>query len=68
MFRVARALNRNFGCRTFQRAQKSSGASWTEAAPQFSRNRCSFVVPGIGTIHGFCASNHASQKNSKRLE
>jgi hypothetical protein len=26
----------------------------------FSRNRSSFVVPGIGTIHGFCASNHAS--------
>ena len=22
--------------------------------------RCSFVVPGIGTIHGFCASSQAS--------
>jgi hypothetical protein len=26
----------------------------------FSSSRCSFVVPGIGTIHGFCASSHAS--------
>lgn len=26
----------------------------------FSSSRCNFVVPGIGTIHGFCASNHAS--------
>jgi hypothetical protein len=34
---------------------------------QFNRNRAkiffkaiSFVVPGIGTIHGFCASSQAS--------
>jgi hypothetical protein len=26
----------------------------------FSSKRCSFVVPGIGTIHGFWASSHAS--------
>ena len=26
----------------------------------FSSRRCSFVVPGIGTIHGFWASSHAS--------
>ena len=26
----------------------------------FSSSRCSFVVPGIGTIHGFWASSHAS--------
>ena len=26
----------------------------------FSSSRCSFVVPGIGTIHGFCASSQAS--------
>jgi len=29
------------------------------AALMFSSSRCSFVVPGIGTIHGFCASSHA---------
>jgi predicted homoserine dehydrogenase-like protein len=27
--------------------------SSTEAAASFSCKRCSFVVPGIGTIHGF---------------
>ena len=26
----------------------------------FSSSRCSFVVPGMGTIHGFWASSHAS--------
>jgi hypothetical protein len=26
----------------------------------FSSSRCRLVVPGIGTIHGFCASSHAS--------
>ena len=26
----------------------------------FSSKRCSFVVPGIGTIHGFWASSQAS--------
>src|SRR6516164_4732987 len=30
------------------------------AAPMFSSRRCSLVVPGIGTIHGFCARSHAS--------
>ena len=35
---------------------RSSGVSSTDAAPIFSSNRCSFVVPGIGTIHGFWAS------------
>ena len=30
------------------------------AAPMFSSRRCSLVVPGIGTIHGFCASSQAS--------
>jgi hypothetical protein len=28
--------------------------------PRFSSSRCSLRVPGIGTIHGFCASSHAS--------
>jgi len=40
--------------------RNSSGLISTAAAPQFSRRRCGFVVPGIGTIHGFCASSHAS--------
>jgi hypothetical protein len=31
-----------------------------EAAPMFSSKRCSFVVPGIGAIHGFWASSQAS--------
>ena len=30
------------------------------AAPMFSSRRFSLVVPGIGTIHGFCASSQAS--------
>ena len=30
------------------------------AAPKFSSRRASFRVPGIGTIHGFCASSQAS--------
>ena len=29
-------------------------------APMFSSRRSSFVVPGIGTIHGFCARSQAS--------
>ena len=29
-------------------------------APRFSSSRWRLVVPGIGTIHGFCASSHAS--------
>jgi hypothetical protein len=41
-------------------SRRSFGVSSTSAAPMFSSRRCSFVVPGIGTIHGFCASSHAS--------
>jgi len=40
--------------------RKSSDVSPMSAAPRFSSRRCSLVVPGIGTIHGFCASSHAS--------
>src|SRR6267142_145631 len=29
-------------------------------SPLFSSRRDNLVVPGIGTIHGFCASSHAS--------
>ena len=36
---------------------KSSGVSSSEAAATFSSNRFSFVVPGMGAIHGFWASN-----------
>jgi hypothetical protein len=39
--------------------RRSSGVSSTAAAPMFSSSRCSLVVPGIGTIQGFCASSHA---------
>jgi hypothetical protein len=28
--------------------------------PMFSSRRDNLVVPGIGTIHGFCASSQAS--------
>jgi hypothetical protein len=34
--------------------------SSTEAAPTFSFIRLTFVVPGMGTIQGFCARSHAS--------
>ena len=40
--------------------RKSSAVNSTSTAPRFSSSRCSFVVPGIGAIHGFCASTHAS--------
>jgi hypothetical protein len=33
--------------------------SSTSVAARFSLNRCSLVVPGIGTIHGFWASSQA---------
>ena len=39
---------------------RSSCISWMFTAPRFSSRRCSFVVPGIGTIQGFCASSQAS--------
>jgi hypothetical protein len=34
-------------------------AARTAAAPRFSHRRRTFVVPGIGTMQGFCASSHA---------
>ncbi|MNR49268.1 hypothetical protein D3C85_1686200 [compost metagenome] len=37
----------------------SPGDNEMVAAPMFSCKRCNFVVPGIGTIQGFCASNQA---------
>lgn len=40
--------------------RKSSDVSSTATAPMFSSRRCSLRVPGIGTIHGFWASSHAS--------
>ena len=40
-------------------ARRSSGVRRTFAAPRFSSRRFSFVVPGMGTIHGFCASSQA---------
>jgi hypothetical protein len=41
-------------------ARRSSGVRSMFAAPRFSSRRCSLVVPGIGTIHGFLASSQAS--------
>ena len=38
---------------------RSPDVSSTPAAPMFSSSRCGFVVPGIGTIHGFCANSQA---------
>ncbi len=37
----------------------SAAVSSMAVAPLFSASRCSFVVPGIGTIHGFFASTQA---------
>src|SRR5438105_15644401 len=40
-------------------SRRSPGVSSMETAPMFSSRRASFVVPGMGTIHGFCASSQA---------
>src|SRR5258708_4724942 len=40
-------------------SRRSSDVSFTLTAPIFSERRWSFVVPGIGTIHGFCSSSQA---------
>ena len=40
--------------------RRSAAVSSMSAAPRFSSRRCSFVVPGIGTIQGFRASSQAS--------
>ena len=34
-------------------SRSSSGVGSRETAPRFSSRRCSLVVPGMGTIHGF---------------
>src|SRR2546421_12399860 len=41
-------------------SRRSSALSRIAAAALFSSRRASFVVPGIGTIHGFSASSQAS--------
>ena len=41
-------------------SRMSSAVSSTCAPPRFSSSRCRLVVPGIGAIHGFCASSQAS--------
>src|SRR5208337_4657370 len=38
----------------------SSGVSATSSAPRFSSRRLSFVVPGMGAIHGFFARTQVS--------
>src|SRR5437588_8388321 len=46
--------------RLFRARQDPRARVLHSPAPRFSSSRCSFVVPGIGTIHGFCASSQAS--------
>ena len=41
-------------------SRRSASVSSTAAAAMFSCKRCSFVVPGIGTIQGFWARSQAS--------
>src|SRR5712691_8817789 len=41
-------------------SRRSSAVNSISVAARFSSSRCRFVVPGIGTIHGFFASSHAS--------
>ena len=41
-------------------SRRSSAVSAMATAPMFSSRRAGFVVPGMGTIHGFWASSHAS--------
>src|SRR5579862_2465997 len=41
-------------------SRKSSDVSCTATDPMFSSKRDNFVVPGIGTIQGFCARSQAS--------
>ena len=41
-------------------ARRSCCVSSIVTAPIFSSRRCSFVVPGMGTIQGFWASSQAS--------
>ena len=42
----------------------SSGLRLNSTAPIFSRSRALFRVPGMGTIHGFCASSQASARRA----
>ena len=53
MFRVPGALHRNLGDGALDLAD-ILGVSAMSAARMFSARRSSLVVPGIGTIHGFC--------------
>ena len=48
------------GERALSISRRSAEVSSISAAPIFSTNRSSFRVPGMGTIHGFCASSQAS--------
>ena len=56
LLRIPSASNRDLRASAFDFAQIVS----TVAAPMFPSRRFNFVVPGIGTIHGFCASSQAS--------
>src|SRR6185503_13434057 len=41
-------------------SETSGGVKRTPTAPLFSTMCCITVVPGIGTIHGFCAISQAT--------
>jgi hypothetical protein len=56
--RVARALYRDRGRGAFD-LDEVVPVSSKFTAPRFSSRRWSFVVPGIGTIHGFCPRSYA---------
>jgi hypothetical protein len=52
---IASSLNAAFSDHRRQVLTAAVAVSSTSAALMFSSGRCRFVVPGIGTIHGFCA-------------
>src|SRR5277367_1477652 len=56
-YRSPRTLN---AVETASISWTSSALSWRESEARLSSSRSRFLVPGIGTIHGFCASSQAS--------
>jgi hypothetical protein len=56
---IARLLRATIFAAAESIAARSAAVSSTAAAPRFSSKRQTFVVPGMGTMQGFCASSHA---------
>jgi hypothetical protein len=56
---IALALDMDLGRRALDLGQ-IIGAQRDIGRAEVSSRRCSLVVPGIGMIHGFCASSQAS--------